>query len=132
MKNVKGIHHVCLKAKGKEEFDKVLSFYRDTLGLPVAREWGTEPDNMGAMLDTGAGYIEIFSNAQDTLGMGAIRHIALDVASTDAAVEAVRALGYEIITEPTDIVIPSAVPYPARIAFCVGPLGEEIEFFECK
>ena len=131
MKNVKGIHHVCLKANGIEEFEKTLSFYRDTLGLSVAREWG-EPDSKAAMLDTGAGLIEIFSNAPDQLGMGAIRHIALGVESTDFAIDAVRALGYSVIMEPTDIVLPSCEPYPARIAFCVGPLGEEIEFFECK
>ena len=132
MKNVKGIHHVCLKACGEAEFLRVVAFYRDTLGLSVAREWGSAPDNLGVMLDTGAGLIEIFSNAPDTLSMGAIRHIALEVSDTDAVVCAVRELGYEIIMEPTDIVIPSEVPYPARIAFCKGPLGEEIEFFECK
>jgi glyoxylase I family protein len=34
--------------------------------------------------------------------------------------------------EPTDICIPSAAPYPARIGFCIGPVGEEIEFFQEK
>ena len=40
-----------------------------------------------------------------------------------------RAAGYKITMEPTDIVIGSTPPYPARIAFCIGPVGEELEFF---
>jgi len=31
-----------------------------------------------------------------------------------------------------DIVIASELPFPARIAFCRGPLQEEIEFFQEK
>ena len=31
-----------------------------------------------------------------------------------------------------DIVITSEPPFPARIAFCRGPLQEEIEFFQEK
>ena len=132
MKNIIGIHHVCLKAKGVEEFEKTVSFYRDILGLSVAREWGRSPLDRAVMLDTGAGFIEIFSNAPDILGAGAIRHIALDVKDTDAVIESVRGAGYKITMEPTDIVIPSSEPCPARIAFFIGPLGEEIEIFQRK
>ena len=132
MGNVMGIHHACLKARGIEAFEKTVSFYRDILGLTVAREWGHSPEDRAVMLDTGAGYIEIFSNAPDVLGCGVIRHIALDVKDTDAVIFAVRGAGYEITMEPTDIVIPSSEPYPARIAFFIGPLGEEIEVFQRK
>ena len=132
MKNIIGIHHVCLKAKGKEAFDTTVAFYRDILGLTVAKEWGRTPDDRAVMLDTGAGYIEIFSNAPDVLGGGTIRHIALDVTDTDAVISVVRAAGYKITMEPTDIVIPSSEPCPARIAFFIGPLGEEIEIFQRK
>jgi len=34
--------------------------------------------------------------------------------------------------EPTDVVIKSEIPYPARIAFCIGPVGETVEFFHVK
>lgn len=30
---IKGIHHVALKCCGNEEFEKVVGFYRDVLGL---------------------------------------------------------------------------------------------------
>ena len=128
---VTGIHHIALKACGLEQFQKTVSFYHDLLGLPVARTWG-ERENVGIMLDTGAGLIEIFANAVDAPGQGAVRHMALAVEDTDACVEAVRAAGYEITREPVDIVIASAPPYPARIAFCIGPVGEESEFFQEK
>ena len=128
---VTGIHHIALKACGLEQFQKTVSFYHDLLGLPVARTWG-EGENVGIMLDTGAGLIEIFANAVDAPGQGAVRHVALAVEDTDACVEAVRAAGYEITREPVDIVIGSVPPYPARIAFCIGPVGEEIEFFQLK
>ena len=128
---VTGIHHIALKACGLEQFQKTVSFYHDLLGLPVARTWG-EGENVGIMLDTGAGLIEIFANAVDAPGQGAVRHMALAVEDTDACVEAVRAAGYEITREPVDIVIGSVPPYPARIAFCIGPVGEEIEFFQLK
>ena len=111
--------------------EKTVHFYRDILGIPMARCWG-EGENAGIMLDTGAGLLEIFANAPDKLGMGAIRHMALAVEDVDACVDAVRAAGYTITMEPTDICIASEPPYPARIAFCIGPVGEELEFFHVK
>ena len=128
---VNGVHHIALKAKGLEEYRKLFDFYHEILGLPVARTWG-EGEKAGTMLDTGAGLMEIFANAEEELGQGAIRHMAFDVEDTDACVEAVRNAGYQITVEPTDIVIESCPPYPARIAFCIGPVGEEIEFFQVK
>ncbi len=131
MSNIKGIHHYMLKCRNYEEFEKTVVFYRDVLGLTVARNWG-EGDNSAVMLDTGAGFVEIFANATESLPMGAIRHIALCTTDTDACFNAAINAGCTCITEPTDIVIPSNPPYPARIAFVVGPIGEEIEFFQEK
>lgn len=128
---VTGIHHIALKCCGVEEFEKTVHFYRDILGLPVARTWGVGAQ-AAVMLDTGAGLFEIFANGTDRLSAGALRHIALDVVDTDACIEAVRAAGYTVTEEPHDICIPSNPPYPARIAFCIGPVGEEVEFFCVK
>lgn len=133
MNNIKitGIHHLALKCQGVDEFEKTVHFYRDILGLPTARSWG-EGESAGIMLDTGAGLLEIFANAPDKLGMGAIRHMALETEDVDTCIEAVRAAGYTVKVEPSDIVIGSNPPYPARIAFCIGPVGEELEFFHVK
>lgn len=50
----------------------------------------------------------------------------------DGCVKAVREAGYPITVEPKDIVIPSQPEFPVRVAFCNGPTGEEIEFFQEK
>lgn len=123
-----GIHHVALKCDGTAEFDKTLHFYQDVLGLEPVRSWG-EGENAGAMLSTGDGLLEIFASGRK-LPQGAIRHFALRTERVDDCVAAVRAAGYPITVEPKDIVIASNPPFPARIAFCTGPMGEEIEFFQ--
>lgn len=122
---IKGIHHVCIKTSSQEEYDKVVVFYRDVLGLPVARTW-----DVGIMFDTGCGLIEVFSNAKNPLEQGAIRHFAFATDDVDACVKAVQDAGYEVFMGPKDIEIPSTPSFPARVAFCFGPVGEEIEFFE--
>ncbi len=128
---IKGIHHIALKCNGLQEFSKTVKFYKDILGLKLVRAWGSGKD-MAMMLDTGAGVMEIFANAEDKPNVGAIRHFAFNVDDTAETVEKVRKAGYKITMEPTNIVIPSNPPYPAKIAFCIGPVGEEIEFFEEK
>ncbi|MBQ8893302.1 MAG: VOC family protein [Clostridia bacterium] len=126
MAKIKGIHHVAIKSNGLEEFEKLVHFYRDILELPVLRAWG-EGMEQGMMLDTGAGILEVFPNAEDRPGQGVLRHLALATDDVDGCIAAVHAEGYEITIEPKDINIGGI--FPARIAFCIGPIGEEVEFF---
>jgi glyoxylase I family protein len=128
---ITGIHHIAMKAKGLEAFEKTLVFYKDILGLPEVRRWG-EGEGVGVMLDTGAGLLEIFANGPDLPEQGPLRHIAFATADVDTCIEAVRAAGYKVTIEPKDIVIAANPPYPARIGFCIGPVGEEVEFFTVK
>ena len=121
---IKGIHHVAFKCSDAEEYRKVAEFYRDILGLSVARSW-----DGGIMFDTGDGIIEVFDDGESPLPQGNIRHFAFATDDVDACVLAVRDAGYEVFIEPNDIEIQSNPKCPARIAFCRGPLGEEIEFF---
>ena len=121
---IKGIHHISMKCATPEELDKVKEFYISILGLRICREWAD-----GLMIDTGNGLIEIFTNAPGEKRLGAIRHIALLTDDVDELINKVRTAGYEIIVEPNDKVIESDPPYPIRMAFCIGPLGEQIEFF---
>lgn len=123
---VKGIHHVAMKCPTHESYEAEIAFYGTTLGMEIARSW-----DGGIMFCTGAGLMEIFDCAEPALPQGVIRHFALATDDVDACVKAVREAGYPITMEPKDIVIGSQPPFPARIAFCTGPLGEEIEFF-CK
>lgn len=128
---ISGVHHIALKACGLADYEKTIRFYHEILGMPIVRTWG-EGEAVGAMLHTGNSLMEIFASGESYPGQGAIRHMAFAVKDVDACVEAVRAAGYEITIEPKDIVIASNPPYPARIAFCIGPVGEEIEFFAEK
>lgn len=128
---IKAIHHAALKCCGAEAFETTVKFYRDVLGLRVVRTWG-QGEEAGAMLDTGSGLLEIFANGKKDLPQGAIRHLAFATDHVDACVEAVRVAGYTIQVEPKDIVIASQPEYPARIAFFIGPVGEQIELFQEK
>ena len=68
---IKGIHHFSMKCGNAEDMRKVKEFYISLLGLRIIREWSD-----GIMIDTGNGFIEIFTNAEGEHRLGAIRHIA--------------------------------------------------------
>lgn len=127
MSLIKGIHHISLKCDNEKDYQEEIAFYKDVLELNVARQWET-----GIMFDTGAGIIEIFNNGNNKLPQGTIRHFAFATDSVDAIVKKVQEAGYEVFIGPKDIEIKSEPALPARIAFCKGPLGEEIEFFNEK
>ena len=124
---IKGIHHVSLRCDDRALFDKSKAFYCGVLGMRVYREWAT-----GVMLDTGSGCIEIFSNGEGIPEQGAVRHFALATDDVDGCVEAVREAGYAVTDGPRDVTLPASPPLDLRVAFCIGPLGEEIEFFHVK
>ena len=122
---IHGIHHISLKCGTAQEFNRAKAFYLDVLGFSVVREW---PE--GIMIDSGNGLIEIFCNGAGIKTKGALRHMAFSTDDVDGIMEKVRAAGYEVFIEPNDIVIPSVPEFHARMAFCHGPLNEEIEFFQ--
>ena len=121
---IKGIHHISMKCGTAEELSKVREFYIELLGLKIIREW-----QEGLMSDTGNGLLEIFTNAEGTHSPGAIRHMALLTDDVDEIAAKIKKAGYEVFIEPNDKVIASNPPYPIRMAFCYGPLGEQVEFF---
>lgn len=121
---IKGIHHISMKCGTEEELRKVKEFYIDILGLKICRTWSD-----GLMIDTGNGFIEIFTNAEGEHRLGAIRHLALLTDNVDEITAKVKNAGYEVFVEPGDKVIGSVPEYPVRMAFCFGPLGEQVEFF---
>ena len=120
-KLVHGIHHVALKCEGLAEFERVVAFYRDILDMEPVRTWG-EGENVGIMLAAGFSCIEIFANAVDHPGQGAIRHVALAVSDVDACVAAVRAAGYPatVILAVTNSDEFAAVETEAKDAVRVG------------
>ncbi len=122
---INGIHHISMKCATREEFDRARDFYLNVLGFSAVRTW---PE--GIMIDSGSGLLEIFSNGAGIKTKGAIRHVAFSTDDVDGIIAKVRAAGYEVFIEPNDIVIHSEPVFHARMAFCRGPLGEEIEFFQ--
>ena len=124
---ITGIHHISMKCGTGAEFERAREFYLNVLGFTAVREW---PE--GIMIDSGGGLLEIFSNGNGIRTKGAIRHVAFSTDDVDGMAEKVRAAGYEVFIEPNDIVIRSEPAFRARMAFCRGPLGEEIEWRCCR
>jgi len=125
----KGFHHVAIRAR---DFDASVKFYTEGLGFKEKIAWG-EGDRRAVMLDGGNGnYIEIFAGGTDVpKPEGTYLHLALRTADCDAAIARARAAGAEVTVEPKDVVIQSRpAPTPVRLAFCKGPDGELIEFFQ--
>ena len=122
---VKGLHHISMKCGTEKEYEDVKAFYIDLLGFKLVREW---PEGM--MIDFGNGMLEIFNNGDGIKTKGALRHLAFATDDVDGMVRKVKEAGYNVFIEPKDIVINSEPAYPARMAFCYGPLGEQIEFFQ--
>ena len=120
---ITGIHHISMKCETPEEFEKAKAFYIDLLGFKIVREW---PE--GIMIDFGNGMLEVFSNGPGIRTKGALRHIAFATDNVDETIDMIKKAGYEVFIEPKDIIIKSEPEFPARMAFCYGPLGEEIEF----
>lgn len=122
-----GFHHVALRAK---DFDASLKFYTRGLGFRQVMAWG-EGDKRAVMLDTGDGScLEIFAGGQEPAPVGGFLHVAFTSRDCDAAIEAARKAGANVTMEPQSLTIPSAPPVDVRIAFCTGPDGETIEFFQ--
>ena len=124
---IKGIHHVSMKCTKGKQYNEVLNFYSEILGLNY-QTWGDKENPDIIIFDTGNGLIEIFTNKDDDAECGIIRHLALVTDDIDKTVADVKSAGYEVFVEPKDI----TVPFNAKIAFCFGPLGEQVEFFEQK
>jgi glyoxylase I family protein len=123
-----GFHHVAIKTA---DWAATIRFYTEVLGFVEKITWKEEP-NRAIMLDTGDGnYLEVFEDlAYRPDANGAIIHFALRTDDCDGALERARAAGAEVTVEPTDVAIASEPVTPVRIAFCKGPEGAIIEFFQ--
>ena len=127
MSLIQGVHHIAIKTRGEADFKKTVSFYQNILGIPVVRSWG-EGEGSFVMLATGDAMMEIMASGVDSPGQGAFRHVAFRTDDVDACIAKVRAAGFAITVEPCDKILGAS--YAVRIAFCIGPQGEEIEFFK--
>ena len=124
-----GFHHIAMRVT---DFDAAVEFYESGLGFSRTVWWGNDKSK-AMLLHAGNGnYIEVFAGAdEDAASAGAVIHFALRTDDCDAAIARAVAAGAEVTVPPKDVTIPSQPqPTPVRIAFCRGPSGETIEFFQ--
>lgn len=127
-----GFHHVAIRAR---DFDRSLRFYVDGLGFRQKIAWGQAP-RRAVMLDAGDGnYLEIFERPDQPAPPDGeepvLLHMAFRTPDTDASIARAREAGAVVTVEPKDVTIGSTPqPTPVRLAFCKGPDGEVIEFFQ--
>lgn len=128
-KLISGVHHTCLKCKDEKAFKKAVDFYKNLLGFEVFKDFDFN-GKPAIMLKCGDGIIEIFSDAEVDLPTGIIQHFALKTEDADACAKAIKDAGYKVTLEPQDLVLADKkAPFPVRVAFCIGPVGEIIELF---
>lgn len=130
MARITGIHHIALKPAAAE-FDAVMHFYTELLGLKVVRQWG-DTRYPCTMISTGDNScVEVLPQLEngDLPSEGRFAHLAFATSEVDACIEAVRAAGYPVTIEPKDVTLGDG---DARIAFCTGACGEIVEFFHEK
>ncbi|MFN2132972.1 MAG: VOC family protein [Anaerolineae bacterium] len=123
-----GFHHLSMRVA---DLDASIAFYTEGLGCALRTSWG-QGDRRTVLLDTGDGnYLELSGGGASPPQPGSIIvHFALRTTDCDQAIEAARAAGAEVTVEPRDVTLSADPPIPARIAFCKGPDGELIEFFQ--
>ncbi len=125
---LQGMHHVAFKAS---DFDRSLRFYTEGLGLTPVLAWG-EGDGRAAILEIADGqHLELFAGGTpDAVSEGVLMHFAFHSDDTDADLARAVAAGAEVTMPPTTVEIPSSPAATVHIAFCKGPDGEVIEFFQ--
>ena len=126
-----GIHHVALRVK---DFDASLKFYSQVLGFVEKIRWNESPKRV-VLLDTGnRSYLELFESGTNAPKQeDAFWHLAFRVTDADALLEHCRAAGCEVWMEPKTLAsVGGNQGVDFRIAFCKGPDGELIEFFQCE
>lgn len=125
-----GFHHVAISVS---DFENTLKFYMEGLGFKKYRSWG-EGDKRVILLDAGDGcYLEVFAGgSKEKKAEGGFKHIALKTKNCDLALEQAIAAGAEVTVYPTDVDLETEPVTKVRIAFCKGPDGEVIEFFQSR
>lgn len=129
-----GYAHMAIAAK---DFDRSLAFYK-ALGLTVYTQWG-EGDDRIALLDMGNGsLVELFAKpslrTEERAGPeqgNPFLHFAFSVQNVDEAYRLALEAGATPLTPPQEVPLDSRpLRLTLRIAFVLGPSGEELEFFK--
>lgn len=124
-KVIKGVHHIAVKPTA-EKYRETVDFYTKLLGMEPVKSWG-DPQYPCLMLSCGDNTcMEILKADEESVPGGKFCHVAFATEQVDELIASVRKAGYPIKMEPSDVELGGT---PCRVAFCYGPVGEEIEFF---
>jgi methylmalonyl-CoA/ethylmalonyl-CoA epimerase len=116
-----------------DDFDEVVRFYRDVLGMPEQPAFATDGDDRVSILHAGSATIELATHthvrAIDAIENaptidGPTLRIALEVADTERAVAISKESGAEILAPPTE------TPFRTINARIQGPAGWQVTFFQ--
>ena len=141
MNAFKGLSHIALAVTEPQLYEKAIAFYERTLNMPLIRQWANPPKHI-TMLDMGNCMLEIILGATGK-NEGAFPHIAFEVEKPDDVdfmLVACQAAGCKITRPACNLDknedIPGkergnaqGKPYRLRNGFCLGPVGETLEFF---
>lgn len=135
-----GFHHVALRVKN---YEASITFYTEVLGMKIVFDgphpWEPAIVEHMCLLDSGDGNcIEIFTGGKqdpvefDQYRSGTFFHLALRSSNVDAVVERARKAGVKILVEPLDVSLEAynGNVKKGRVAFLLGPDGEQLEFFQ--
>jgi predicted enzyme related to lactoylglutathione lyase len=115
-----------------DDFDEVVRFYRDVLGLPLEQAFSNGPGAQGAILDAGRATLEIFNAAQkaavDDLEVG--RQVAPRI-RVAFQVDDTRATAQRLVEAgATEVAAPTATPWNSVNARLDAPGGLHITVFQ--
>ncbi len=113
-----------------DDFDKVVRFYRDVVGLDVDEEWEGD-DGRGIIFEGGRATLEIFDRTQkesnDVLEAGRVVEgdvrLALKVDDVDSSFHTLVVDGAPLMAHPID------APWGQRIARLTTPHGMQLTLF---
>jgi lactoylglutathione lyase len=115
-----------------DDYDAAVEFYRDALGMPVSAEYLSEDQGRVVILEAGVATLEIGDRPHAAyvddveVGRQVAGHVrvALRVDDADAATEAARAAGAEVVAPPT------RTPWQSLNARLEAPAGLQVTLFE--
>lgn len=117
------IAHVALYTPA---FEQTLRFYEEVFGAKSLGQFQT--DRQGCWLSLEGDILEVFESP--ARGDGAWKHIAIACQNVDAVYQKALEHGAKAHVEPKNISLELEQPLRARIAFLIGPSGEQIELFD--